>query len=107
MARDREAPQRVDIPPPPGADRASTAMPPPSTAPGTGQEASHREFVGTGVFWTLVIGTLLAIALVIFVIQNADEVAVEFLGWDWRMSLAGIVLIGVLVGVVGDELAGV
>ncbi len=78
-----------------------TPTPPPSGPP------TKREFVGTGMFWSLVFGGLVAVALVIFVIQNSEKVPVEFLGWDWRVSLAGIVLVSALAGVAIDEVAGV
>lgn len=112
------APGANDIPPPPGADR--TGGPPPSRAPSppsppsspsrtapAGEPETRREFVGTGVFWSLIIGAIVALALIIFIIQNSESIRVEFLGFDWSMALAGVVLIAVLAGVLVDEMVGV
>jgi uncharacterized integral membrane protein len=43
----------------------------------------QRVFVGTGLFWTLILGLLLAAALVILIFQNAQDVEVEWLGFDF------------------------
>jgi uncharacterized integral membrane protein len=78
--------------------------------PAAGQTAHarvEREFVGTGWFWSLIIGSLLALAAVIFVLQNSDSVEVKFLGWSGDVSLAGIVLVVALGAIVADELFGV
>ena len=63
-------------------------------------------FVGTGWFWSLIIGIVLALAAVIFVLQNGDPVSVEFLGWEGEVSLAGLVLVVALAAIVLDELFG-
>jgi uncharacterized integral membrane protein len=66
----------------------------------------EREFVGTGWFWSLIIGSLIALAVVVFVLQNSHTVAVKFLGWEGDLSLAGVVLVVALGAMVADELFG-
>lgn len=62
--------------------------------------------VGTGWFWSLIVGVVLALAIVIFVLQNSDSVTVEFLGWQGDVSLAGLLLVVALVAIILDELFG-
>jgi uncharacterized integral membrane protein len=76
------------------------------TARDAGRRPTERVFVGTGWFWSLIIGIVLALAAVIFVLQNGDPVSVEFLGWEGQVSLAGLVLVVALASIVLDELFG-
>jgi len=62
--------------------------------------------VGSGWFWSLIIGVVLAVAIVVFVLQNSDPVTVEFLGWQGSVSLAGLLLVVALAAIVLDELFG-
>jgi len=45
---------------------------------------------------------VLMILILIFALENNDEVEVEFLGWDWTMPrivlIAGVLLVGFLAG---------
>jgi uncharacterized integral membrane protein len=68
--------------------------------------STERFFAGTGLFWGLIVGVLLATAVVILVAQNTGSISVAFLGWDFSTSLIVIVLVTLLVGVVLDELFG-
>jgi uncharacterized integral membrane protein len=61
----------------------------------------QKEYAGTGIIGWLVAGLVLAIATVIFVAQNVDRVDVQWLWFDFRVSLAVIALGGVLLGVLG------
>jgi uncharacterized integral membrane protein len=63
-------------------------------------------FVGTGWFWSLIVGIVVAAAAIIFVLQNAERVSVEFLGWNGHVSLAGLVLLVALAAIVLDEIFG-
>jgi uncharacterized integral membrane protein len=76
------------------------------TARDAGRPPTERVFVGTGWFWSLIIGIVLALAAVIFVLQNGDPVSVELLGWEGEVSLAGLVLVVALAAIVLDELFG-
>jgi uncharacterized integral membrane protein len=63
--------------------------------------------VGTGLFWTLIVGCIVALAIIIFMAQNAASSRVNFLSLHFHLPLAVLVLAAVLAGVVVDELAGV
>jgi uncharacterized integral membrane protein len=63
-------------------------------------------FVGTGPFWSLVIGILISVIAVVFVLQNSDKVDVKFLWWEGNVSLAGIILLTIVATVIADELFG-
>jgi uncharacterized integral membrane protein len=76
------------------------------SAAAEGRDRPEREFVGTGWFWSLIVGGLIALAAIIFVLQNSDAVAVKFLGWQGDVSLAGVVLVVALAAIVADELFG-
>ena len=67
-------------------------------APATVKPARSR----TGAVWVgIVVGTLVLIALIIFMLQNTDEVEVHFLGWTGTAPLAIALLIaGVGVGLI-------
>lgn len=66
----------------------------------------ERIFVGTGLFWGLVFGVLLAIVMIILAAQNTDDTTIKFLGWDFSTPLIAVILAALLVGVVLDELVG-
>ena len=51
-------------------------------------------------YWKLALGMLLAALLVLFVVQNADAIHVKFLVWETDMSLALVVFLALLSGVV-------
>lgn len=86
---------------------------PPAQHAGPSQETPPREpekqrvFVGTGLFWTLILGLLLAAALVIFIFQNTQDVEVEWLGFDFTAPLIGLLLATALIAVIIDQIAGV
>ena len=67
---------------------------------------AQREFVGTGLFWGLVAGILLALATVILVAQNTASTTITFLGWEVSTPLVVVILAAMLVAVVLDELFG-
>ena len=80
----------------------------PDTSPGPEEETAavvekERIFVGTGLFWGLVFGVLLAVIMIILAAQNTDNTTISFLGWDFSTPLIENAL---LVGVVLDELVG-
>ena len=68
--------------------------------------APERVFVGTGLFWGLIVGFILAVAVVILVAQNTGAVTIAFLGWDFSTSLIVVILGSLLIGIVLDELFG-
>lgn len=58
------------------------------------------------ISWGLILFLLLAVALVVFTWQNTQPIELRFLGWNWEIPLA-ILIIGVAVfSVVLDEILG-
>lgn len=66
----------------------------------------ERVFVGTGLFWGLIVGVVLAIGVLILAAQNTASITVAFLGWDFSTPLIVLILGALLIGVVFDELFG-
>jgi uncharacterized integral membrane protein len=80
------------------------AKAPPST---TARAATkERVFVGTGLFWGLIIGVVLAIGVLILAAQNTGSITVTFMAWDFSTPLIVLILGALLIGVVFDELFG-
>lgn len=69
-------------------------------------EAPAKVFVGTGLFWGLIVGIILALAVVILAAQNTGAVTISFLGWDFSTPLIVLILGSLLIGIVLDELFG-
>lgn len=67
--------------------------------------ADEVESGGRGVSAGLVGAGVLAVLLVIFVLQNTDEVGVEVFFWDVRGPLWLVLAASILVGLVALELA--
>jgi uncharacterized integral membrane protein len=65
-----------------------------------------RIFVGTGLFWGLAIGILVAVAFIILAAQNTDETRIAFLNWSIATPLIAVILVSFLAGVVVDEITG-
>jgi uncharacterized integral membrane protein len=72
----------------------------------TGTAPTTTKYTGTGVWPAVVIGLLLAVALVIFVAQNGHAIALEWLWLDFRISPAALVLVTAIAAVAADELVG-
>lgn len=68
--------------------------------------AQERVFAGTGLFWGLIVGVILAVAVVILAAQNTDTATISFLGWDFSTPLVVLILGSLLIGIVLDELFG-
>ena len=76
--------------------------------PSTTARAATKErvFVGTGLFWGLIIGVVLAIGVLILAAQNTASITVTFTAWDFSTPLIVLILGAILVGVVFAELVG-
>lgn len=85
---------------------------PPSApeAPPAEEEKTERVVVRpeptTGIPWRLGLFLALTVVVVIFAVQNTQEVVLEFLGWSWRLPLVIIITITVVVSVILDEILG-
>ena len=88
-------------------DRAVRA-PEVTAGPATTARGATRErvFVGTGLFWGLIIGVVLAIGVLILAAQNTGSITVKFMAWDFSTPLIVLILGAILIGVVFDELFG-
>ena len=64
------------------------------------------EYRGTGFYLGLGATLLLALILLILAVQNTQDVAISFLGWDFTIPLFGVALGAALVAVVLDEVIG-
>jgi uncharacterized integral membrane protein len=65
-----------------------------------------KVFIGTGFFWGLVLGLILATLVIILAAQNTASITVRFLGWEISTPLIVLILGSLLIGVVLDEVAG-
>jgi uncharacterized integral membrane protein len=63
-------------------------------------------FVGTGLLWGLIVGVILAVAVIILAAQNTRTPTISFLGWDLSTPLIVLILGSLLIGIVLDELFG-
>ncbi len=54
----------------------------------------------------MVLGTLAAVALIVFIAQNTDDTRVNFLGWDWDLPVFLLLLITIVLSVVCTEIVG-
>jgi len=54
--------------------------------------AVRRQFRGTGLYWTLILALVLAVAIVIGIIQNSQGVRLKYLAWAGSLPLAGVLL---------------
>jgi uncharacterized integral membrane protein len=91
-------------------EKEGQAHPSPDVTGDTNQTAPEvereRVFMGTGLFWGLIVGVVLAVAVVILAAQNTGRITVSFLGWDFSTPLIVLLLGALLIGVVVDELFG-
>ena len=69
-------------------------------------DAGKTRFVGTGFYWPVVAGMLLAAAIVVLVFQNTDSVRVEWLWLAAEAPLVVIVLVTILVTGLFTEIFG-
>jgi uncharacterized integral membrane protein len=53
----------------------------------------------SGAPWGVALSIVLAVALVVFAVQNTQAVTLRFLGWEWQMPLV-IVIAGVAVATI-------
>jgi uncharacterized integral membrane protein len=85
------------------ADHGTTEHPEPSSAPA--QDPLRRS--RTSGAWSAVVGlAVLLLLLIIFILQNTQDVEVAFLGWEGRAPLAVSLLVASLVGVLLAVVAG-
>lgn len=59
-----------------------------------------------GIPWRLAVFLFLVVLIVIFAIQNTQDVELRFLAWSWSLPLVVVILIAVVISVVIDEVLG-
>lgn len=69
-------------------------------------EPARTAPAGGGVPWGLAGFLVLTILLVVFVLQNGQDVGLTFLGWEGSYPLAMILIVVVAVSVILDEILG-
>lgn len=90
----------------PSTDDAERRDPKKQDRPGGKRAADGRVFVGTGFFWGLVVGLVLAALVIVLAAQNTASVTVRFLGWEISTPLIVLILGSLFIGIVLDEIAG-
>lgn len=73
---------------------------------GPAGEVPTREYRGTGIYAAVVVGLLLALAVVILAVQNVDAVTLEWLAWDIDVSLTALILASLLIGAASAVIGG-
>ena len=61
---------------------------------------------GSGFPWGLVLFLILAVIVVIFSVQNTQDVDLRFLNWSWELPVVVIIVVTVVVSVLLDEILG-
>jgi uncharacterized integral membrane protein len=56
--------------------------------------------------WSLAVFLLIGLGFVVFAVQNAVDVPVEFLSWDFTVSLPLLLVVTALIAVIADEVVG-
>jgi uncharacterized integral membrane protein len=68
---------------------------------------AQREFLGTGLYWSLLLALVLGVAILIAIIQNLQPVELKYLVWDLHTPLIVVLLVTVFATVVLSTLVGV
>jgi uncharacterized integral membrane protein len=100
------APEPAPEPGRPGSDRSHREKKRQQDRAGDGSAADRKVFVGTGFFWGLIVGLVLATMVIILAAQNTASVTVHFLGWRIETPLIVLILGALLIGIILDEIAG-
>ena len=74
--------------------------------PTRGKDDARPQFVGTGVFWGLVVGIVLSIVVIVFAAQNTQSATVKAFLWEWSSPLFVVILVSLIMGIVLDEIVG-
>lgn len=83
-------------------DLDSRYEPPPPDVPAPPAAVPARTELPIGLVFFL----LLSLAVVVFAVQNTQNVSLEFLGWTGRYPLAVVIIAVVVVTVILDEILG-
>ncbi|MCB0929197.1 MAG: DUF1049 domain-containing protein [Mycobacterium sp.] len=87
-----------DPPVEPSKPPATPAVPAPEPSGHLVEDEASR-LTRAGALWTaLTLGFLVLILLLVFVVQNPDQVPFQFLGWHWNLSLGVATLFAAIAG---------
>ncbi|MFD6351714.1 LapA family protein [Nocardia tengchongensis] len=88
----------------------TTAVPDSGADPTPSQgESKHKSVLRTraGYAWVgLVVAALLGIAVLVFILQNLEQVTVNVFAWDWNLPIGVLVLLSVIAGALFTALIG-
>ena len=73
----------------------------------TGDNGGRREFHGTGLYWSLVLGLILATVILIGIVQNSQSVQVQYLVWRLNTPLIVVLLVTIVASILLAVLVGV
>lgn len=73
----------------------------------TGNNGVRREFRGTGLYWSLLLGLILAAVILIGIVQNSQSVQVQYLVWRLNTPLIVVLLVTIAASVLLTALVGV
>jgi uncharacterized integral membrane protein len=84
----------------------STAKPPaksaaktPESAPPAKAPESAVKFTRTAALWTaLILGFLILILLLVFIVQNGDEMTLQLFSWHWSTQKGVAILLSAVAG---------
>ena len=103
--REGPAPQRAPGPPDAKPPEPAATEPKDGEKPAE-QDAAGPQFVGTGMFWSLVVGIVVAIVVIVFASQNTQSATVKGFFWEWSSPLFVVILISLILGIVLAEIVG-
>ena len=67
---------------------------------------ARREFRGTGLYWSLFLGLIVAVAILIGIIQNAQSVQLKYLVWNLTTPLIVVLLVTIFASVLLSAFVG-
>ena len=73
----------------------------------TGDNSGQREFHGTGLYWSLLLGLIVATVILIGIVQNSQSVQVQYLVWHLNTPLIVVLLVTIVASVLLSALVGV
>jgi uncharacterized integral membrane protein len=59
-----------------------------------------------GIPWRLAVFLVMTVLIVVFAVQNTQDVGLRFLGWTSQLPLVIVILIAVVISIILDEILG-
>jgi uncharacterized integral membrane protein len=66
--------------------------------PGAPPESAVKFTKTAAAWWSLIVGLLILVLLLIFIGQNTDSTTIHFLGWNWNTPVAIAILVSAVCG---------